>query len=134
MPGGAFTPGVRAAVVASHPGCVGCGARATEVHHRAPRGAGGTSNRAVGAPFNGLPLCGFHHRWAESHRAHAALLGWLTPAPPPDAPFWTSAFGWCRWVLLTDGPPCWCVQPFQPSPGPPHDDAARAFQAKEKPR
>ena len=133
MPGGAFTPGVRAAILDAHPGCVGCGRPVTEVHHRAPRRAGGTRRVEVGAPYNGLGLCSPHHAWTERHRATAGFLGWLLHEPDPAAPFWTRQFGWCRWGLLDDGPPCWCIQPFQPSPGPDADHAVGVFQRQETP-
>lgn len=128
MAGGAFTPQVRAAILDATLGrCAGCSRPVDEVHHRCPRRAGGTSNRDVGEPFNGLGLCRTHHAWAESHRAHAARLGWLTGRPNPDAPFWTRLYGWCSWVLLDDGPPCWCTTIHQPPPGPDAHDAVRAF-------
>lgn len=127
MRGGVFTPAVRAAIRDSHPGCVGCGSRVDELHHIRPRGMGGTSNRDVGAPWNGLPTCRTCHRVAESRRDLARTLGWLTARPDPHTPFWTVRLGWCRWVLLDDGPPCWCIRPFQPSPGPDADQAVGAF-------
>ena len=113
MPGGAFTPGVRAAILQAHPGCVGCGRPVTEVHHRAPRRAGGTRRVEVGAPYNGVGLCQREHAWAESHRTQATLLGWL------------------RWTLLDDHPPpCWCITHTDP-PGPDAHAAARAFARQE---
>ena len=98
---GAFTPGARAAVLASNMGlCVGgCGMPAVEVHHRAPRGMGGTSRAEVGAPHNGLPVCRVLHDWIEGHYAASVLLGWKTQAPDPGAPFWAPVFGvWRAWV------------------------------------
>ena len=131
MSGGAFTPGVRAAILQVHPGCVGCGQPVTDVHHRAPRRAGGTRRVEVGAPYNGLGLCSPHHAWAERHRATAGLLGWLLHEPDPHAPFWTTSFGWLRWALLDDHPPpCWCITQTDP-PGPDAHAAARAFARQE---
>lgn len=130
---GAFSPAARAAILDAHLGrCVSCGRPAAELHHRAPRGAGGTSNAAIGQPWNGLATCSFHHAWIESHRAHARLLGWLTTHPDPAVPYWTRIYGWCSWVLLNDdGPPCWAVRPFQPAPGPDAHAAVRAFLRQE---
>lgn len=128
---GAFTPATRAAIRDSHPGCVGCGSRVDELHHVRPRGIGGTSNAAIRQPWNGLPVCRSCHRIAESRRSLARDLGWLTTRPDPDEPFWTCRLGWCRWVLLDDGPTCWCIQPFQTPPSPGRDAAARAFQHQE---
>ena len=130
MPGGAFTPGVRAAILQAHPGCVGCGRPVTEVHHRAPRRAGGTRRVEVGAPYNGLGTCRSCHSYAESHRTTAALLGWILHEPDPDAPFFTIS-GWLRWTLLDDHPhPCWCITHTDP-PGPDAQRAARAFAHQE---
>lgn len=43
-----------------------------EVHHRLPRGRGGTNHQE-----NLVTLCPGHHRWAESNRAEAYELGLL---------------------------------------------------------
>lgn len=82
MLGGAFTPAVRAAILDAHFGrCVSCGRPAAEVHHRAPRRAGGTRRKAVAEPHNGIGLCPACHAFAESHRE----LTWCvrTHQPPP---------------------------------------------------
>ena len=128
MPGGAFTPQVRAAITNAHPGCVGCGRPVDEVHHVRPRGMGGTSNPDIGVPWNGLGLCRSCHAWAESHRATARALGWLTVRPSPTAPYWTCRYGWCTWTLLDDAPPCWCVAPFQSPPSPDGAAAIHTYQ------
>ena len=44
----------------------------------------------------------------------------------------TQGLGWCSWVLLDDGPPCWCVTTTTP-PGPDAEQAARAFARQETP-
>jgi hypothetical protein len=53
-----------------------CQGRATNIHHRLPRGAGGTNSKA-----NLLHLCGSGttgcHGWVESHRKEAYELGLL---------------------------------------------------------
>lgn len=120
MRGGAFTPAVRAAVLEATAGqCAGCGRRAAEVHHRCPRGAGGTSRASVGAPFNGIALCQQDHSWAESYRDHARQLGWLLTDPDPAAPWWAYGWGWRAWVEV-DG--CWLtayVDASEPAVTPP---------------
>lgn len=128
--GGAFSPAVRAAIRDAHPGCVGCGRPVEELHHVRPRGMGGTSNRDVGAPFNGLGACARCHRFAESHPGVAAALGWRTRVPSPDSPFWTLRLGWCRWVLLDAETQyaTWCVSPFQEAPSAEAVAAAAGFQ------
>ena len=94
---------------------------------------GGTSNALIGEPWNGLGLCHQCHAWAESRRDTARLLGWLTPAPHPTAPFWTHPWGWLVWVLLDDDPPCWCVTPTHTTD--PHRLAAvEIYQARRSTR
>lgn len=70
--------------------CVRCstelvGARGLSwsVHHRRPRGSGGTKLKWVNLPANLILLCGSGttgcHGWVESHRAFARASGWLVP-------------------------------------------------------
>lgn len=60
--------------------CEGCGHNwIHEHHHRAPRGAGGTSNPMRNWPSNCLALCRDCHRMAESYRNVAKVLGWIIP-------------------------------------------------------
>ncbi|MGW5645040.1 hypothetical protein ACWEV3_40865 [Saccharopolyspora sp. NPDC003752] len=64
------------------PLCERCGtALGTNVHHRRPRGAGGSKDPATNLPSNLLLLCGSGttgcHGWIESHRAIAYEHGWL---------------------------------------------------------
>ena len=53
------------------------------LHHRRPRGMGGTKEAWVNQPANLVPLCGTGvtgcHSWVESHRQDARDLGWLVP-------------------------------------------------------
>lgn len=69
--------------------CVRCGRMVTHLargrdwsmHHRRPRGAGGTSLAWVNAPANLVVLSGSGttgcHGWVEVHRAEARGMGWL---------------------------------------------------------
>lgn len=50
---------------------VRCGRRATEMHHRITRGAGGGWS-----PANILHLCHDHHAWATTHPTLAQNRGW----------------------------------------------------------
>lgn len=71
--------------------CVRCGAHvahlerglAWSVHHRRPRGTGGTSLVWVDAAANGVVLCGSGvdgcHGWVESNRDVARSAGFLVP-------------------------------------------------------
>lgn len=59
--------------------CERCGGRITQaqIHHRKPRGMGGSKNPEVGSPANAMlvhPAC---HAWIESHREQAYENGWL---------------------------------------------------------
>lgn len=51
------------------------------IHHRRPRGSGGTSDPVVNSVANALTLCGTGvtgcHGWVESHRTAAEELGYL---------------------------------------------------------
>jgi 5-methylcytosine-specific restriction protein A len=76
---GAFPPAVRALVEARSEGvCEGCGnGRATEIHHRRPRGMGGSRRPATAKASNALHFCGDCHRYAESNREIAVARGWI---------------------------------------------------------
>lgn len=129
MAGGAFSPAVRAAALAVHDGrCAGCLARAVEVHHRAPRRAGGTSRAVVGELPNALALCSACHHWAERDRCAAEDLGWILHDPSPGAPWWSVIWGWRRWVLVQG---CW----LHSAADPPHDSPAKVatYQNRKRP-
>jgi hypothetical protein len=78
--------------------CVRCGAQAltgpNSIHHRRPRGMGGTRDPRTHALSNLVLLCGSAttgcHGWIESNRAEAVALGWLISnfevADPQDIP------------------------------------------------
>ena len=65
--------------------CVRCGSHVAHlergrdwaIHHRRPRGAGGTSVEWVNRAANGVVLCTACHGWIESHRTAAIEAGWL---------------------------------------------------------
>ena len=66
--------------------CVRCGEdiggdRGLEwvVHHRRPRGLGGTRRTDTNSPINLLTLCSGCHVHVESHRGEALSNGWLVP-------------------------------------------------------
>jgi 5-methylcytosine-specific restriction endonuclease McrA len=47
------------------------------IHHRRPRGMGGTADPVTNDPDNLVLLCGDCHDWAESYREEALRTGWL---------------------------------------------------------
>lgn len=64
--------------------CERCGARDSRfmsLHHRKPRGMGGSRDPRINSPANLLLLCGSGttgcHGWVESNRAEARDLGLL---------------------------------------------------------
>lgn len=88
--------------------CESCGSASQylgwSVHHRKPRGMGGTSLVSSASPANLLLLCGSGttgcHGWFENHRTEAKVQGILVPrhAEPTKVPVYYRS----RWVLLTD--------------------------------
>lgn len=86
------------------------GIHPSSVHHRIPRGMGGTSDDVVNTVAALVLLCGSGttgcHGWVESHRMEAYATGWLirrgvdskTPETVPVA----DVTG-MRWVIELDG-------------------------------
>lgn len=69
-----------------------------DVHHRAPRGMGGSSNPNRHNPDRLLTLCRTCHDWVETHRTHAYRNGWLIRTGTDPATVPTLIAG--RWWLL----------------------------------
>lgn len=61
--------------------CRRCGKSTWQIHHRKPRGMGGTRDPLVNSPANLVLLCGSGttgcHGWVEQHRTEARQQGWL---------------------------------------------------------
>lgn len=58
--------------------CERCGQKyGTEVHHRRPRGMGGTKQADTNVASNALHLCGLCHKIVEQSRDQAINNGWL---------------------------------------------------------
>ncbi len=51
-----------------------------QVHHRRPRGAGGSRLPSTNGLANLVLLCPADHRWVESNRLLATQQGWLCPS------------------------------------------------------
>lgn len=87
-------------------------------HHRQPRGMGGSKNKSVNSPSNGLLISGTGttgtHGWIESHRDVAVEKGWIVRqgvAQPVNVPVFLFD-GW--WYLLPNGrkEPAYTEPPF----------------------
>lgn len=69
--------------------CERCGgALGVEIHHRRPRGMGGTNRESTNTASAGLWLCRPCHDRIESHRTEAYEYGWLVrqTEEPRDIP------------------------------------------------
>lgn len=74
-----------------------------QVHHRRPRGMGGTVDPVASGPANALLLCHICHLWVETNRSAATANGWLVRSgfDPAEVPVRTYEGGWV--LLTTDG-------------------------------
>ena len=104
---GAFTPEARAAIVARANGrCEICGISlllmAYEIHHRRPRGMGGSKRASTRNAANGLMLHTACHLTAEKYRSVSYEHGWLVrQAFEPSGVPVKMHDGW--WLLGTEG-------------------------------
>jgi len=98
--------GSRCAVNYSHPG--------EHIHHRRPRGMGGTDRPGSSRASNGVLLCACDHRAAETDRAAALDAGLLVSqdADPAEVPVLYRG----HLVLLDDDG---CIDPRDPGKLPP---------------
>ena len=101
----AFSDVVRARVMARCGGfceirAVGCWDEASQIHHRRPRGMGGSRSPVTGSASNAAACCVPCHAWVESHRELAMDRGWIVRqgAVPAEVP----VYRYRRWVLLDD--------------------------------
>lgn len=101
MSAGGFDESARTTIRSRSRGrCEVCGLplAVAEIHHRQPRGMGGSRDRQTPLVSNGLivhPAC---HRKIESHRETAIANGWLVPkgTDPAGVPVKL----WLGWRLL----------------------------------
>lgn len=69
-----------------------CTVWAKQLHHRKPRGMGGSSDPHINDPVNLIPVCLSCHQWIESHRDEAREKGWLVPfSKDPADIYWEHA-------------------------------------------
>lgn len=84
--------------------CERCGRRPVEqIHHRKPRGAGGSSDPAINSPANLLALCSPCHLEVEQDRAVSYEQGWLVRRDhdPALSRVWLAGIGYS--FLAGDG-------------------------------
>lgn len=83
--------------------CVRCAhGQQLQVHHRRPRGAGGTRRPEIAYGFpNLITVCLFCHEYIERNREISYRLGYLVRSGhnPATSPLWLPGR---EWVLLTD--------------------------------
>lgn len=90
-----------------------CSFHVSDVHHRRPRGMGGTNEPSANLASNGIAVCRRCHMWTESQRTWALENGFILKqgmTDPQEAAIWwrcnRTDFGnaakvWC--LLLNDG-------------------------------
>lgn len=82
------SPLVRTEVIfRDHMSCRRCGATpGSQIHHRAPRGRGGTKTPWINGKANLVLLCATCHDHIERNRAEAYDTGWLIRRTGNDLP------------------------------------------------
>jgi 5-methylcytosine-specific restriction protein A len=97
-----FTPATRQLVLERADGrCERCTSnRLADLHHRRPRGAGGSRDPLTNTAANAAALCRPCHSWAEGNRTKALMDGWLLRQgqSPVDIPV---LYHNRHWVYLT---------------------------------
>jgi hypothetical protein len=87
--------------------CERCSALTTwtggQVHHRLPRGMGGSSDPAIHSPANLLLLCPECHSWVEKNRTVAYKAGWLVKRGQDPAQVPVEIVGRGPVLLTADG-------------------------------
>lgn len=111
MSASAFSPAVRLIVVQRSMGmCEACGRGlstgpgSAEIHHRLPRGAGGSHLALKGRASNALRLCLECHRFCETNAPAVYVNGWKVRHGqiPTDVPVLLSTPYGKGWWLLDD--------------------------------
>lgn len=78
-----------------------CWDEASQIHHRRPRGLGGSRNPATGQASNALAVCTACHDHLETaERAEALDRGWIVRQG--QDPSMVPVYRYRKWVLLDD--------------------------------
>ena len=83
--------------------CEICGIRMAyggQIHHRQPRGMGGSRNKEIASPANGIYVHMNCHAMVESIRSRAYTMGWLVHRGRSIGS--QEVRLWDGWFLLTD--------------------------------
>lgn len=83
--------------------CLRCGKHGSQVHHRKPRGAGGTRDPKINSPENLVWLCLSCHEHIERHRKDAYRDGFLVARNADPAERYLITPDHRMIVLLPDG-------------------------------
>lgn len=87
---------VKVVLARSNGACERCLRRPPEqLHHRKPRGSGGSSDPAINYPSNLLALCSQCHLEVEGDRTVSKEQGWLVRFEhnPAETPVWIAGVG-----------------------------------------
>ena len=98
-----FSKAVRDTILArAKDGCELCFfSHPQQLHHRRPRGAGGSKAADTNTPANALAICAACHLMVESHRELALEYGWLVRQGHDPASVPVLRHG-SDWVLLNN--------------------------------
>lgn len=107
-----FKADIVALILERDGGCARCGQGTRgqrgvdyDIHHRRPRGMGGSKEAFVNYPSNGVTLCRSCHDHVEANRSESIVTGWLVSRigidRPSAVPVWHARYGFVR--LLDDG-------------------------------
>ncbi|AXQ51885.1 HNH endonuclease [Gordonia phage Catfish] len=83
--------------------CERCGwAEGQQIHHRRPRGMGGTRDADVNGAGNLLHVCYPCHRWIEENREESLRLGYLISRLTASKSWQVPVFYRGTWKLIND--------------------------------
>lgn len=83
--------------------CRRCHGIGEQIHHRKPRGMGGTRDKGINSPANLILVCQSCHADIESHRLDAYDTGWLVRRVDNPAEKYLVDITGLTFCLLPDG-------------------------------